>query len=344
MKFNQNLAALPLAGLLFAPLSLAARQVPPNLKQFYNKVQSGGECKGENLLAGGFYDDDQKDASFGYCNKFMENKGFYIKGPGNKFANMDIDCDGQEKDVNDRCGGDDDTQYETRYKDEVKKMGIPDLDTYIHPYVVLGNERKDGKATFLPEKANVEPLSVVAVVCNDRLVYGVWGDTNGDDGDPLVGEASLAMADMCFGEKYNANSGYGEQDVLYIAFSGKEAVPGKNAAWDAKSYEEFEESLQDLGDKLLSNLLGSNNSSSNGGSLSDGSSDDSSSGDSSSYDSSSDDSSSDNSSSDDSSSDDSSSDSYSGDKVCSSRKSKLARAAKLARRQKISKKISKTHT
>ncbi|PLN86131.1 fungal chitosanase of glycosyl hydrolase group 75-domain-containing protein [Aspergillus taichungensis] len=317
MKFNQNVAALPLAGLLFAPLTLAARQVPPNLKEFYNKVQNGGDCEGKDLLAGGFYDDDKKDASFGYCNKFMGDKGFYLKGPGNKLANMDIDCDGQEKDSNDRCGGDDDTQYETRYKDEVKKMGIPDLDTYIHPYVVLGNERKDGKATFLPEKANIEPLSVVAVVCNDRLVYGVWGDTNGDDGDPLIGEASLAMADMCFGEKYSATSGYSEQDVLYIAFSGKEAVPGKNAAWDAKSYEEFEESLQDLGDTLLAKLLGSDSGFSSNGSNSDsgsGTSGGSGSG-----------------------SSGSGSGAGTGNKVCRNSNSKRARAAKLARREDISK-------
>lgn len=53
------------------------------------------------------------------------------------------------------------------------------------------------------------------------------------------------------------NNGHDENDVLYIAFTGDDAVPGKNGAkWDAQNYEEFEESIQSLGDKLIQRIQG----------------------------------------------------------------------------------------
>ena len=50
-------------------------------------------------------------------------------------------------------------------------------------------------------------------------------------------------------------NGHEEADVMYIAFKGKQAVPGKNgAAWKAKTSTEFQNSLQKLGDSLVSQL------------------------------------------------------------------------------------------
>lgn len=98
----------------------------------------------------------------------------------------------------------------------------------------------------------------MAVVYNNRLVYGVWGDTNTDGSKPLVGEASLATANLCFGKKYNANSGYNEQDILHIAFSGRDAIP-QNAAWDASNAGEFENSISGLGKKLVDSLIEGSN-------------------------------------------------------------------------------------
>jgi hypothetical protein len=86
-------------------------------------------------------------------------------------------------------------------------------------------------------------------------VYGVWGDTNGNDGQPLVGEASIALATACYGTSVNGNSGHDENDVLYIAFPGTDAVPGKNGAkWNVQNYSAFESSLQTLGNKLVARL------------------------------------------------------------------------------------------
>lgn len=87
---------------------------------------------------------------------------------------MDIDCDGDlSNPVDGRCGSSDDTQGETRWKAEVQTASnhkIKDLNANIHPYVVFGNERDDGGATFDPRTYGVKPLSVMAVVCGDKLV------------------------------------------------------------------------------------------------------------------------------------------------------------------------------
>jgi hypothetical protein len=86
-------------------------------------------------------------------------------------------------------------------------------------------------------------------------IYAIWGDTNGDDGPPLVGEASLATGTLCYGDVVNGNTGYDGTDVLYIAFTGQDAVPGKKgAAWEANSTATFEASIQTLGDTLISRL------------------------------------------------------------------------------------------
>ena len=71
----------------------------------------------------------------------------------------------------------------------------------------------------------------------------------------MVGEASLALATACYGRTaVNGNSGHDPNDVLYIAFKGDSAVPGKDAAWHARSYDEFEKSISTLGDKLIERI------------------------------------------------------------------------------------------
>ncbi|KAA8642480.1 hypothetical protein EYZ11_001036 [Aspergillus tanneri] len=242
----------PIAAALLFASGTVAREAPASVKAFYSSVKNGGDCTGDDLLQGGFYDTDEGPTEYGYCKKNL-SKGFYLKGPGNELVNMDIDCDGEQTHGDGRCGSSKDTQGQTAFKDEVSKYGISDLNAYVHPYVVLGNEG-DYSPTFDPREHGIEPLSIVAVVCNNKLIYGIWGDTNGDDGQPLVGEASLATATACFGTEMNGDNGHDEKDVLYIAFPGPEAVPGNVAKWDAESYEEFEESITELGDNLILGL------------------------------------------------------------------------------------------
>lgn len=55
----------------------------------------------------------------------------------------------------------------------------------------------------------------------------------------------------------NGNNGYDGDDVLYIAFPGADAVPGPDGAkWDAAGFDEFEESIRALGDKLTARIGG----------------------------------------------------------------------------------------
>lgn len=236
-----------------APAAMAL-DIPENLQKFYDEALST-PCPEEDMLQGGFYDQMDGPQTFGYCARGLNGKGFYLSGP-NGLVNMDIDCDGINTPGDGRCAGSSDTQYQTRWKAEVQESGkeynIDDLNTYVHPYVVFGNEGSY-EPTFDPQEHDIKPLSLVAVVCGDKLVYGVWGDTNGDDGPPLIGETSLALATECFGNEMNADIGYSGEDVLYIAFPGEEAVPD-STVWAAESYDEFVESIKDLGDKLVSQL------------------------------------------------------------------------------------------
>ena len=105
-------------------------------------------------------------AGFSYCGDY---KGLiYISGPRTKpLADMDVDCDGADRSAG-KCADDTSGQDQTSFKNKAKKYNIPDLNSSIHSYVVFGNQ--DAKPSFDPRKAGMEPLSVMAVVCNDQLV------------------------------------------------------------------------------------------------------------------------------------------------------------------------------
>lgn len=99
----------------------------------------------------------------------------YIQGTNGELANMDIDCDGIQGGPADdgRCGSSGDTQSVTSFQWilESYKTGQRDLDANAHPYVVFGNEgSKPNWPKFNPEEYGIQPLSVMAVVCGDKLV------------------------------------------------------------------------------------------------------------------------------------------------------------------------------
>lgn len=179
---------------------------------------------------------------------------------------MDIDCDGVHGGPADdgRCRPalSPDYQNTTAFQGILASYnrGITELNPYVHSYVVFGNTRDSSRSrpwsTFDPTAHGMRPLSIVAVVCPDyRLVYGVWGDTNGDDGaKPMVGEASLSLASYCGSgtAAINGNSGIDDDGVLYIGFTGEEAVPGPDGAdWAATSPGAFQDSLARLGNSLV---------------------------------------------------------------------------------------------
>lgn len=187
----------------------------------------------------------------------------YIHGNNNLFTNMDIDCDGDQSDQGDgRCGNSDDTQSETAFKDTVQDYSkiagneVSDLNANFIPYVVFGNEgTKSGYTTFDPTNYSVQPLSVMAVVCGDKMIYGVWGDTNGDDGPPMVGEASISLATACNGTTITGDNGHDQDDVMYIAFPGSVSdTVHKHADWAAKDFDAFESCISATGDELIERL------------------------------------------------------------------------------------------
>ncbi|KAJ2959762.1 hypothetical protein NQ176_g11096 [Zarea fungicola] len=224
--------ALLLSSLILAPDQVLARDVPANVRALYNSIRAKGECT--NKLKDGFYSQEDDSKDFCYCGDHLADNGImYLQGRGGQLVNMDIDCDGALGTGDGSCDSSTDTQGQTTFGDTVKgyNKGIDDLNAYIHSFVVLGNDgSKSGYITFRPESYGVEPLSLVAVVCGDKMIYGVWGDTNGDDGPPLIGEVSDSLGRACYGDAVNGNEAHDDNDVLYIAFTGSGAVPGANGA------------------------------------------------------------------------------------------------------------------
>ncbi|RWA03378.1 hypothetical protein EKO27_g11725 [Xylaria grammica] len=228
-----------------------AKDIPQNVRDLYDSIRGQGECS--NVLQGGFYAlEDGSDDSHGII---------YQQGTGGALSDMDIDCDGVQGSPADdgRCGNSGDTQSVTSFADTVRGygQGVEDLDANIHPYVVFGNVGSNpGYTNFDPRDHGIEPLSIIAVVCGDQLIYGIWGDENGDDGPKaVIGEASISLATACFGGGITGNNGHEETDVLYIAFQGQGAVPGADGAkWDAADFAEFEASIESLGDELVASL------------------------------------------------------------------------------------------
>lgn len=92
---------------------------------------------------------------------------------------MDVCCDGipaDESPADDgRCETDPTYLSITAFQYLVEGYGTGqrDLDANVHPYVVFGNtaeEGNEGWPTFDPQAYGIEPLSLMAVVCGDKLV------------------------------------------------------------------------------------------------------------------------------------------------------------------------------
>jgi hypothetical protein len=81
----------------------------------------------------------------------------------------------------------------------------------------------------------------------------------------MVGEAAISLATACFGKSMNGNNGHDEDDVLYIAFPGSDAVPGDDGAdWNATNFKDFEASLSSVGDKLVARINDTGNETDSG--------------------------------------------------------------------------------
>ncbi|KAJ6781485.1 hypothetical protein PWT90_02689 [Aphanocladium album] len=151
-------------------------------------------------------------------------------------ADMDVDCDG----IDSHCKGNDDGETHTDF-------GA--LAAYEVPFVVIPNK-------FASEhEKELAGNNLVAVICNGKLYYGVFGDTDGDSPQE-IGEASWLMANTCFpGEGLNGGQGHSDADVTYIFFTGDDSVLPDNAI--GKNYLTNFQALKNLGDKLMRDLVSS---------------------------------------------------------------------------------------
>ncbi|AEO59530.1 glycoside hydrolase family 75 protein [Thermothelomyces thermophilus ATCC 42464] len=252
-----------------------ARDAPKNLLEFYDVIRAKGHCRHE--LASGFYSRDNGPNNFAYCGDYLDSAGvIYIQGRSGALANLDVDCDGSSGGPSDdgRCRRElsPDLQNATSFRDVLAsygRAGVAELNPYVHPYVVFGNAPATKTTTastgrgaksgawraFDPSEYGMRPLGVMAVVCptSRKLVYGVWGDMNGDDGArPMVGEASLALVTACGGKGVSGADGIDEDAALFLGFTGDEAVPGRDGAdWAAKDFDTFERSIERLGNRLV---------------------------------------------------------------------------------------------
>ena len=138
--------------------------IPTPPKPSTNIPHQAGTCA--SPLSDAFTDGETSTANVVYCSD-ASTGAVYLKGPDGTYADMDIDCDGLNASTG-LCNNDPSGQSQTAFQSEVQEFGIEDLDAHVHPYVVLGNEGAD--PSFDPQSAGVQPLSVVAVVCNGQLV------------------------------------------------------------------------------------------------------------------------------------------------------------------------------
>jgi chitosanase len=148
-------------------------------------------------------------------------------------ADMDVDCDG----IDYKCKGNPDGQKET-------DLGA--LAAYEVPYIVIPQKYVNTVMSKLPGN------NVVAVICDGKMYYGIFGDTNGDTPE-VIGEASWRFAQTCFPNgNINGNNGHAPADVTYIVYTGKDAVLPKDAL--TTNYVTSFATLKKMGDDFTSAL------------------------------------------------------------------------------------------
>lgn len=126
-------------------------------------------------------------------------------------ADMDIDCDGKQSA---QCNPNTDPAYQNQTAATDSQGNA--LDAATLPYIVI-----PGKSSRFDYTAHDIHLgTVIAVIYNGQVVYGVFGDTGPTT---IIGEASYATASM-LGIDPNPSTGGVDSGVTYIAFTGANAV------------------------------------------------------------------------------------------------------------------------
>jgi hypothetical protein len=127
-------------------------------------------------------------------------------------SQLSVDCDGKRTDT---CNAQTDPQSSdsTLGKDSQGQS----LDAALVPFV----EVPRASAAFDYEAAGLSMGSVVAVIYQRRLAYGVLGQVQAQD---VIGAASVAMAEAVGIDSDPIRGGLQTKDVTYLAFKGPEWV------------------------------------------------------------------------------------------------------------------------
>lgn len=129
-------------------------------------------------------------------------------------ADLDVDCDGKSSSV---CNSSTDPWYQPQTAATDSKGEY--LDAATLPYVVV-----PGVSTRWSYKSSgIAMGSVVAVIHDDKVVFGVVGDIGPTS---AIGEASYAMA-KSLGIDPNPKTGGIGSGVTYVVFTGTSGVVGK---------------------------------------------------------------------------------------------------------------------
>ncbi len=122
-------------------------------------------------------------------------------------ADMDIDCDGKSSAV---CNASTDPSYQSQTAATDSKGAY--LDAASLPFVVVPGV----SSRWSYKTAGIAMGSVVAVIYNGKLAYGIVGDVGPTS---ILGEASYAMA-KSLGINSNPATGGVSSGVTYIVFTG----------------------------------------------------------------------------------------------------------------------------
>jgi hypothetical protein len=122
-------------------------------------------------------------------------------------ADMDIDCDGIETTV---CNAQTDGAYQPNTSAQTSTGEYLDASTL--PYVVIPLP----SARFTYADHMIDLGTVVGVIYNGQIQFGVFGDQGPDD---IIGEASYRMAQL-LGIDPDPSNGGTDGPVTYIAFTG----------------------------------------------------------------------------------------------------------------------------
>lgn len=119
-------------------------------------------------------------ADYVYCGDHLKSEGIvYIQGVNGNLAALGPSCAGDTYRYNDDFDSYCDSSLDnpvnpTTFQPIIQSynVGVSDFNPYVTSFVTFGNveSKNPGFISFDPRKYGIEPMSIIAVVCNNRMV------------------------------------------------------------------------------------------------------------------------------------------------------------------------------